>query len=274
MIPEKQPLDIATQQFFYKPMCSLLYSFALRAYGNTGCRLESPVLDLGCSDGTFGTMLTQMLGQSKLLIGTDIDVAVLNKAKMKNFKPYSMFIQSNAAGLPFVDGSFSTVFSNHVFQSIDDLPAVIKEIKRVLASDGQFYCTIQTNLFREYYPIGRLLRCIGLKRLAEKYLQGIDRRLRQINVSFSPTKWINIFAEEGLRVNKVEGYYPLRLMPLWSLLILTPMRIFGLLKLIPLKSVHRMSAHLQRLVFTETFLHSLNDKNPEDCEHILICASK
>lgn len=269
---EKEPLNITTQHYFFKPLCAHLYSFALRAYDYAGCRLISPALDVGCGDGTFGSMLTSMLGQSLSLVG--IDIGVLNRRKMEHLKAYSMLIQSNATNLPFGDGSFSTVFSNFVLPVIKDLPAAIREIRRVLSSDGQFYCTVRTNLFREYYLIARLLRRLGCKRAAELYMDRVDKRFNGVTVSFSATKWIDAFTEEGLRVQKIVGFYPLTLMNMWSLLALTPMRLFGLLQLIPYKAVHRLSMYLQHHVFSKTYMTTPIDVNPKECAFIMICANK
>jgi len=274
MTNDNKPLNIATEYYYFKPMCALLYCFTLRAYYDAGCRLVTPVLDLGCADGSFGTLLTRMLDSTVSLVGIDIDINTLKRAKINNFQTYSTLIQSDAKNLPFDDGAFSTIFSNHVFQSITDLPAVTSEIKRVLAPGGQLFCTIQTNLFRKRYLISRLLRKFGCETAAKLYLERIDRRFRQVNISFSPEKWSELFTEQGFKIHKVVGYYPIKLMPLWSLLMWTPMRIIGLLKFLGLDILNRLSTHIQRRIFQNPYLSGIANAKPHECEHILICASK
>ena len=233
-----------------------------------------PALDLGCNDGVFGKMLTSVLKQPVSLIGFDIDMQALNKAREMCGKPYSDLIQGCATRLPFADSSFSAVFSNAVLSSVEELRDAVREVNRVLASGGEFYCSVETNRFRESILVGRLLRRLGLESASEAYLRRLDRRFRGSNASLSATGWVDVFRDEGFSVYKVAGTYPSRLMPLWSLLAWTPMRIFGLLKFIPLKWVHNLSSGLQRKLFMKAYLGVEDDLGPEKGASILICMSK
>jgi len=274
MTAHRDPLDITTQYYYFKPMCAYFSSFALRAYRNAGCRLVPPILDLGCNDGTFGTILGLTQDQPVSLIGLDIDLVMLRKAESNNNKQYSAFVNSDATNLPFSDSSISTIFANYIFPSVNDLPAAITEIRRVLTADGRFYCTVNTCLFRECYLGGRLLRKLGFTQAANLYIDRIDRRFRMHNVSFSPQQWADLFSEGGLRVTEIVGSYPRKLMSVWSFLAWTPVRIFGFLRWSPFKTLNRMSTNLQRRIFTNRRLNPLDDEDPEGHTSILISAGK
>jgi SAM-dependent methyltransferase len=274
MAPERDSLGIPTEAFFYKPMCALFHSFTLRAYDAVGCRLEMPALDLGCNDGVFGSMLAGMLGQSVSLIGLDIDGEALKKCRAKQVETYSSVIQGNGTRLPFSDSSFATVFSNAVLSGVPERRSVVREVRRILAPGGRFYCSVETSDFGKSLLVGRLLRRLGLASASEAYVRRIGRRLRGADVSLSAAEWVRVFQEEGFSVQQAIGAYPSKRMPLWSLLAWTPVRAFGLLKLIPLKSVRRGSSMLQRRLFLKARLGVRKDLPPDEGSSILVCMSK
>ena len=53
-------LSITTKHYFYKPLFAWFRAFELDEYARTGIKLESPTMDLGCGDGTFGAMMREM----------------------------------------------------------------------------------------------------------------------------------------------------------------------------------------------------------------------
>ena len=51
-------------------------------------------------------------------------------------------IVADAAALPFADGRFRLVAAYHVLMDVDDLPASVREIGRVMAPDGELVVSI------------------------------------------------------------------------------------------------------------------------------------
>jgi SAM-dependent methyltransferase len=52
------------------------------------------------------------------------------------------FSRADAAALPFADGVFALVISNHSLEHFDRLEAALAEVKRVLAPGGSFYVAV------------------------------------------------------------------------------------------------------------------------------------
>lgn len=100
---------------------------------------QATVLDLGC--GT-GRLLNRLASQFPDLQGTGLDLSVemLQRARQRNcHRPRLVFVQGNAAALPFAEGQFDGVFSTFSFLHYPQPELVLREIGRVLGSQGQFY---------------------------------------------------------------------------------------------------------------------------------------
>jgi arsenite methyltransferase len=98
------------------------------------------VLDLGSGAGTDSLIAAQMVGEQGRVIGIDMTVEMLAKARsaaaeagLENVE----FVEAEAEQLPFADGSFDVVISNGVIDLIPDKDAVFGEIYRVLTPGGR-----------------------------------------------------------------------------------------------------------------------------------------
>jgi len=98
------------------------------------------VLDLGSGAGTDSLIAAQMVGGQGRVIGIDMTVEMLAKARtaaaeagIENVE----FVEAEAEQLPFADGSFDVVISNGVIDLIPDKDAVFGEIYRVLTPGGR-----------------------------------------------------------------------------------------------------------------------------------------
>jgi len=101
---------------------------------------EAPaVLDLGC--GT-GRLLNRLAVAFPDLQGTGLDLSaeMVRQARLKNqHHPRLIFLQGNAAAMPFVKGQFDAVFNTISFLHYPDPVSVLSEVKRVLHPDGRYY---------------------------------------------------------------------------------------------------------------------------------------
>jgi ubiquinone/menaquinone biosynthesis C-methylase UbiE len=61
-----------------------------------------------------------------------------NLAAARRRAPHVPLVRARAEALPFRDGAFDTVLSGLVFCSVDDVPAGLAEVRRVLRPDGTF----------------------------------------------------------------------------------------------------------------------------------------
>jgi SAM-dependent methyltransferase len=269
---EADPLSVATQGYFFKPVAAFFSAFSLRAYHAAGMRMNSTVLDLGCGDAMFGSLMQSALGTPRCLLGCDRDRAALRSAQTRT--GYSAVVPADAKRLPFADDSIDTIWAHGVLAAIEPgLPTALKEIRRVLSRDGKLFCTVRTPRFREWYFWTRFLRALGLHRMAELYADRMDRRCTASHTGLSTQDWLGLMDAASLRVEKVVGFFPNRLVTLWSVLSWQILRVNGLLKLIPWPPLHRAAARAQRALFGRVYRATPIDTDPESCGFILISAT-
>lgn len=97
----------------------------------------SAVLDVGCGSGLF---FQQIAGKAKLVVGVDISLGLLLKAK--RYASKNVFIvQADADHLPLRDDLFNAVFSFTVLQNMPNPSETLTEIKRLTRVDGRIVLT-------------------------------------------------------------------------------------------------------------------------------------
>jgi ubiquinone/menaquinone biosynthesis C-methylase UbiE len=85
------------------------------------------VLDLGC--GT-GRNLPTLAARATSVIGADPCLDALRRARGR--EPRALLVRARAEALPFRDGAFDVVASGLVLCSVDDPPAALAEVRRVM----------------------------------------------------------------------------------------------------------------------------------------------
>jgi SAM-dependent methyltransferase len=93
------------------------------------------VLDLGCGEGQVSRLAAALPGVS-LVVGVDPTWAQIRVAAERNGG--LLATRAEAAGLPFLQGSFDAVVACLVFEHIEELDEAIAEVGRVLAAGGRF----------------------------------------------------------------------------------------------------------------------------------------
>jgi ubiquinone/menaquinone biosynthesis C-methylase UbiE len=121
------------------------------------------VLDVGCGSGLF---FKEVAAQADLVIGVDVSLKLLHKAKEQS-NPFSnvAVLQADADHLPFRDGQFSTVFAFTMFQNVPQPAVTLNELKRVVKKGDK---VVVTGL-KKAFPLTSfidLLDSSGLKVLA------------------------------------------------------------------------------------------------------------
>src|SRR6185437_7199800 len=87
------------------------------------------VLDLGCDKRSFSAAAT-----AARVIRLDREIAFRD--------PTELAVQGDAALLPFADGSFDAIVSNHSLEHFDDLDGALREIGRVVRRHGSLYVAV------------------------------------------------------------------------------------------------------------------------------------
>ncbi|HEX7482607.1 MAG TPA: class I SAM-dependent methyltransferase [Candidatus Bathyarchaeia archaeon] len=87
------------------------------------------VLDVGCGSGLF---FKEVASQASLIIGVDVSLKLLYKAKEQASAFLNVAVlQADADHLPFKDGLFSAVFAFTVLQNVPKPIVTLNELKRV-----------------------------------------------------------------------------------------------------------------------------------------------
>ncbi len=96
-------------------------------------RRPDRVLDVGCGTGLLTTRIRHELPRSRV-VGCDFSAGMLERARRHSRRV--RWVQANALGLPFGDGSFDALVSTESFHWFPDQAAALAEFFRVLAPGG------------------------------------------------------------------------------------------------------------------------------------------
>ena len=180
---------------------------ALAAERSVECRLylrrplARPVLDIGCGDGLFASILFD----APVDTGVDPDPRELESACRRG--AYRELIQCFGDAIPKPDGSYKTIFSNSVLEHIPSLEPVLAEIYRLLAPDGHCYLTVPTDRFERYTFINITLETLRLRGLAARYRAFFNGFWRHYHC-YTPDKWGALVREKGFHVIELRTYGP------------------------------------------------------------------
>ena len=109
------------------------------------CRISPGlrILELGCGDGTLWTDNLSLLPEDISITLSDISSGMLRDARraIGSSDTRFAFRAFDCRKIPCKDESFDLVIANHVLFYCDDIPAVLKDVRRVLAPGGRFLCS-------------------------------------------------------------------------------------------------------------------------------------
>lgn len=158
-----------------------------------------PVLDVGCGDGHFASVLFPA--------GADVglDPGMEETAESKRRGAYRLVVQATSGAMPFSTGAFASVVSNCVFEHIPEIDGTVAEIARVLRPRGLFACTVIGERFSEYLTDASAWSRLGLSAAHRAYLAWFNRK--SVHHHFDPPKkWKQRFEGAGLAVRRWRYY--------------------------------------------------------------------
>lgn len=162
-------------------------------------RYERPILDVGCGDGHFGSLL--------LPGGVDagIDPSPESIAEAARRGVYRDLRVASACELPFPDASFSSVVSNCVLEHVPDLGSALDEIARVLKPGGFFALTVPSPNYERFLlgsTLFRSLRLGGLERSYSAWMTGLSYHYHY----YWAEEWQHLLTKRGLVVREWRYY--------------------------------------------------------------------
>lgn len=104
---------------------------------------SSRILELGCGDGTLWTENLDSIPEQISITLSDISEGMLRDARRSIGSSDLRFSFSafDCHHIPYPDHSFDLIIANHVLFYCQDIPAVCKEIARVLKPNGTLICS-------------------------------------------------------------------------------------------------------------------------------------
>lgn len=94
------------------------------------------IVDLGCGSGAGAAELKQRYRQAEV-IGVDIAAAMCREThKQSRWRRPVYAIQADARAIPLAANSADLMIANLALQWVDDLPAVLNGVRRILKPDG------------------------------------------------------------------------------------------------------------------------------------------
>ena len=107
----------------------------------TGLKVGGRVLDVAGGTGDLAAGLAQQVGQSGLVVLTDINAAMLNAGRDRlidaGLVGNLLYAQADAERLPFPDASFDCVTIGFGLRNVTDKARALAAMRRVLKTGGQ-----------------------------------------------------------------------------------------------------------------------------------------
>jgi ubiquinone/menaquinone biosynthesis C-methylase UbiE len=112
--------------------------FATAWLDAAGLQEGERVLDIACGTGVLTRLAAERVGQRGAVVGLDINPAMLAVAgSIASSGAEIEWYEASAESLPFADGSFDVVISSLGLQFVPDKAAALREMRRVLTTDGR-----------------------------------------------------------------------------------------------------------------------------------------
>jgi len=176
--------------------------------------LIPPVLDLGCGDGSFTSVLIGPKG--KIEFGCDLSKSGL--AEIKKLGIYHGLNIADARHLPYRSNSFATVISNCVLEHISPIDEVLSEVARVLIGGGSFFFTVPSDRFCPQLYFYKYYRKHDKVVQADKYIAKMNARLAHLHYH-SLGIWKILLTKAGLVLKNAQAYLSPSVEEVWDKLL-------------------------------------------------------
>ena len=162
------------------------------------CAFESPVLEIGCGNGRFTSLLLPRVDWGVDLNPREVDLCARGNAI------YRRLGCMDARRLKFANGVFATVFANCVVEHIPNLPRVLAECRRVLRPGGALIATV---------PLKEMNRHLLLKSAWYRRLRAVQLQHRHL---LAENDWVEALSQAGFTTVQTTPYLSARMCELWD----------------------------------------------------------
>lgn len=175
------------------------------------------ILDLGCGDGLFASILFRHQMQY-VDTGVDFDLREIKKAQKSGM--YKHLIHCSITNMPLETGSFDMVLSNSVLEHIPHIEKAIAEVSRVLKPGGYFVFTVPSEHLSKQMFFPKVFKKIGLNFLANQYINIKNSAWKHYHL-YSPDLWMDKLSLHGLKTLHYHYIHPKAVTELCDLFSLT-----------------------------------------------------
>lgn len=162
---------------------------------------ERPILDIGCGDGIFASVLCAQ----RIDTGVDFDPDEIERARTHD--RYDELINCGGNAVPKAGSSYRTIFANSVLEHIPNLLPVLKEANRLLAPGGRFYVTIPTDRWERATLLARPFYAVGLTWIGARCARAYNSFWKHYH-AYPESQWIALFEAAGFTVAERRVYAP------------------------------------------------------------------
>lgn len=293
---ELKYLRKALRVFYPDPGLALHRAVEAKMFSKSS--LVSPILELGCGDGSFSYLCygsdelkhnerVSSTAEDKRLsniarpidIGLDLVSNTIREAKSKGI--YKNVVVADINNLPFKNQLFKTIISNSVMTHIYHLDNALNEIARILHPEGKFVFTAPSKYFGDYLFSTQIWKALGLRSIAKFFSRKYNKKYGQYHF-LKLSEWQSRLEAVGMRLEEDKYYLSGKASFVWSLFFelfrvgFKRLTFAGLLRKISLFLIClNLGIHKEILLnLWEKILHRYYQEEPEVGGSVFLIAKK
>ena len=160
--------------------------------------LKHTILDVGCGDGYFAKVtFAKSIQLTEGIIDVGLDLKASRIKEARKLGVYKKLVTYDGRYIPFPKNSFQTVVSNCVLEHVEDLPALLGEVFRVLKPSGLFLTTVMARPWEDYL--------FGAKIFGHLYKDYMRKKQIHRNL-YTKKEWDEVFKKVRFKIKEIKGY--------------------------------------------------------------------
>ena len=163
--------------------------------------LTHPILDVGCGDGHFASLVFDQ----PLDVGIDPWAGPIHKAL--EYGGYQHLVRGDGGQMPFPDAFFGSALSNSVLEHIPHVRQVLADTARVLQPGGLFLFSVPNPGYLAELAIPTFLQQLGMTRISLAYREWF-RRMSRVAHAEPPSVWEVWLHQAGFTLERWWHYFP------------------------------------------------------------------